>query len=68
MKRNSFLGILLSARRLRQPDLLFRETIQLIDQPVDLPVRGLDAAGEQGSVVIGGIPCLKEEATNPNPA
>ncbi len=38
--------------RLHNPDLLFRQAIQLIDQPVDLPVRGLDAAGDQRPVVI----------------
>jgi hypothetical protein len=29
--------------RLNQPDLLFRQAVQLVDQPVDLPVRGFDA-------------------------
>ena len=31
----------LPARRLHNPDLLLRQAVQLIDQPVDLPVRGL---------------------------
>jgi len=37
---------------LHQPDLLLRQAVQLIDQPVDLPVRGLDAAGEQSPLVL----------------
>ena len=43
---------LLPARRFHNPDLLLRQPVQLIDQPVDLPVCGLDAAGEQSPLVL----------------
>lgn len=34
----------LSAHSLHDPDLLLREPVKLVDQGVDLPVNGLDAA------------------------
>ena len=37
-------NIKLPARRLHDLDLLLRESVKLVDQGVDLPVSGLDAA------------------------
>jgi len=45
---------LLPARRLHQPDLLLRQAVQLIDQPIDLPVRGLYPACDQRPLVLQG--------------
>ncbi len=43
---------LLPARRLHNLDLLFRQAVQLIDQPVDLSVRGLYPAGKQSPLML----------------
>ena len=44
-------NIKLLARLLHNPDLLLRQPIQLVDQRVDLPVRGLDAPPQRRLLV-----------------
>lgn len=41
-------NIKLLARLLHNPDLLLSQSVQLVDQRVELPVRGLDQAACQG--------------------
>jgi len=37
---------------LHNPDLLFRQPVKLVDQGIDLPVRGLDQAACQGRLFV----------------
>jgi len=46
-----FAGSFARLRSLHNPDLLFRQPIQLVDQDVDLPVRGLDLSLQGGLFV-----------------
>lgn len=39
-------------RSLHNPDLLLCEAVQLLDQPVNLPVYSLDAAGDQRPLML----------------
>ena len=43
--------------RFHNPDLLFRQPLQFVHQPVDLPVRGLDLTLDGSLLVAGSSGC-----------